>query len=164
MVTHRSVAALTAWAQERFTDAQRDGMLASTSLSFDLSVFEILVTLALGGRIVLVENVLALSDPDLAHEIAFVNTVPSALSELLRAVQLPSSVHTVALAGEALPATLVERLYAHDTIDQVWNLYGPAAAGNTGVRGRPSPASCARGGGGRAAAGRHRPRARLSES
>jgi amino acid adenylation domain-containing protein len=126
MVTHRSVAALTAWAQERFTDAQRDGMLASTSLSFDLSVFEILVTLALGGRIVLVENVLALSDPDLAHEIAFVNTVPSALSELLRAVELPSSVHTVALAGEALPATLVERLYARESIDQVWNLYGPS--------------------------------------
>jgi amino acid adenylation domain-containing protein len=126
MVEHGSVAQLTRWAEERFTDAQRDGMLASTSLSFDLSVFEILVTLALGGRIVLVENVLALSDPGLPHEIAFVNTVPSALSEVLRAGELPSCVHTVALAGEALPATLVERLYAHDSIDQVWNLYGPS--------------------------------------
>ena len=126
MVEHRSVAQLTSWAEQRFTDAQRDGMLASTSLSFDLSVFEILVTLALGGRIVLVENVLALSDPDIAHEIAFVNTVPSALSELLRAVELPSSVSTVALAGEALPAPLVERLYAHESIGEVWNLYGPS--------------------------------------
>jgi len=150
MVEHGSVAQLTMWAQKRFTDAQRDGMLASTSLSFDLSVFEILVTLALGGRIVLVENVLALSDPNLAHEIAFVNTVPSALSELLRAVELPSSVHTVALAGEALAAPLVERLYAHESIDQVWNLYGPSedttysteylcVAGQRPLIGRPLP-------------------------
>ena len=126
MVEHRAVAQLTAWAHATFTDAQRDGMLASTSLSFDLSVFEILVTLALGGRIVLVENVLALSDPDFGQEIAFVNTVPSALSELLRAGELPSCVRTVALAGEALPASLVERLYAHESIDEVWNLYGPS--------------------------------------
>lgn len=126
MVEHRSVAQLTRWAQERFTDGQRDGMLASTSLSFDLSVFEILVTLALGGRIVLVEDVLALSDPGIGHEISFVNTVPSALSELLRVVEMPSSVRTVALAGEALPGPLVERLYAHDSIEEVWNLYGPS--------------------------------------
>jgi amino acid adenylation domain-containing protein len=126
IVEHRSVAQLTAWAEATFTDDERDGMLASTSLSFDLSVFEILVTLALGGRVVLVEDVLALSDPDFRHEIAFVNSVPSALSELLRARDLPASVHTVALAGEALPSALVDRLYAQQSIRAVWNLYGPS--------------------------------------
>jgi amino acid adenylation domain-containing protein len=126
MVEHRSVAHLTAWAEATFTDDERDGMLASTSLSFDLSVFEILVTLALGGRIVLVEDILALSDPDFGHEIAFVNSVPSALSELLRARELPGSVRTVALAGEALPSALVDRLYAQRSVRAVWNLYGPS--------------------------------------
>jgi amino acid adenylation domain-containing protein len=126
MVEHRSVAQLTAWAEATFTDDERNGMLASTSLSFDLSVFEILVTLALGGRIVLVEDILTLSDPDFRHEIAFVNSVPSALSELLRAGDLPGSVHTVALAGEALPSALVDRLYAQQSIRAVWNLYGPS--------------------------------------
>jgi amino acid adenylation domain-containing protein len=126
MVEHRSVAQLTAWAEATFTDDERDGMLASTSLSFDLSVFEILVTLALGGRVVLVENVLTLSAPGFRHDIAFVNSVPSALSELLRGRDLPQSVRTVALAGEALPSALVDRLYAHKSILAVWNLYGPS--------------------------------------
>jgi amino acid adenylation domain-containing protein len=126
MVEHRSVAQLTAWAEAAFTDDDRNGVLASTSLSFDLSVFELLVTLALGGRVVLVEDVLALSAPDFRHEITFVNSVPSALSELLRAGDLPGSVRTVALAGEALPSALVDRLYALPSIRSVWNLYGPS--------------------------------------
>jgi amino acid adenylation domain-containing protein len=152
MVEHRSVAQLAAWAQVTFSDEQRDGMLASTSLSFDLSVFEILVTLALGGRVVLVEDILALSDPGFAHEVAFVNSVPSALSELLRAGELPASVRTVALAGEALPAALVDRLYAQQSIRDVWNLYGPSedttystahrcVAGERPLIGRPLPAT-----------------------
>jgi amino acid adenylation domain-containing protein len=126
MVEHRSVAQLTAWAEQTFDDGDRDGMLASTSLSFDLSVFEVLTTLALGGRVVIVDDVLALSDPEFHHEIAFVNSVPSALNQLLLAGPLPVSVRTVALAGEALPATLVERLYAQPSVSAVWNLYGPA--------------------------------------
>ena len=126
LVEHRSVAQLTAWAERTFTDADRDGMLASTSLSFDLSVFEILVTLALGGRIVLVEDVLALAEPDFRARVAFVNSVPSAVSALTQMGDLPETVRTVALAGEALPATLVQRLYAQRSIDAVWNLYGPS--------------------------------------
>ncbi|HEY2778363.1 MAG TPA: amino acid adenylation domain-containing protein [Gaiellaceae bacterium] len=126
MIEHRSVAQLTAWAERTFDDSERDGMLASTSLSFDLSVFELLTTLALGGRIVLVDDVLALSDPEFRHEVAFVNSVPSALSQLLLTGPLPTTVRTVALAGEALPGSLVERLYAHASVSTVWNLYGPA--------------------------------------
>ena len=150
IVEHRSVAHLTAWAEATFAPQERDGMLASTSLSFDLSVFEILVTLALGGRVVLVEDILALSDPDFGHEIAFVNSVPSALSELLRARDLPGSVQTVALAGEALPVALVDRLYAQASVRAVWNLYGPSedttystthrcVAGERPLIGRPLP-------------------------
>ena len=126
MIEHRSVAQLTAWAEQTFGEDERDGMLASTSLSFDLSVFEILTTLALGGRIVLVDDVLSLSDPGFDREVAFVNSVPSALSQLLLAGPLPATVRTIALAGEALPATLVDRLYAHVSVGAVWNLYGPA--------------------------------------
>jgi amino acid adenylation domain-containing protein len=125
MIEHHSVAHLTAWSEATFSAEERDGMLGSTSLSFDLSVFELLATLALGGRVVLVENILALSDPDFAGDVVFVNSVPSALAELLRTRALPPSVQTVALAGEALPAELVERLYAQPSVRDVWNLYGP---------------------------------------
>lgn len=154
MIEHRSVAQLTAWAEQTFDDDERDGMLASTSLSFDLSVFELLTTLALGGRIVLVDDVLALSDPEFGHQIAFVNSVPSALGQLLLTGPLPATVRTVALAGEALPAALVDRLYAHASVGAVWNLYGPAedTTYSTAHRcvpnrrpliGRPLPGTCA---------------------
>ncbi len=126
MVEHGSLAHLTWWAEQTFTDDERDGILASTSLSFDFSVFEILVTLALGGRIVLVEDISALSEPDFPHQIAFVTAVPSALSELLRARDLPGSVRTVAVGGEALPPALLARLYAQQSVRAVWNLYGPS--------------------------------------
>jgi amino acid adenylation domain-containing protein len=153
LVEHRSLAQLTAWAERTFTDAERDGMLASTSLSFDLSVFEILVTLALGGRVVLVKDVLALAEPDFRGRVAFVNSVPSALSALTRTRDLPDTVRTVALAGEALPGGLVERLYAQPSIESVWNLYGPsedttystAYRCEPGLRpliGRPLPGTC----------------------
>jgi amino acid adenylation domain-containing protein len=150
MIEHRSLAQLTAWAERTFGDDERDGMLSSTSLSFDLSVFELLTTLALGGRIVLVDDVLALSDPEFDHDVAFVNSVPSALSRLLLAGPLPATVQTVALAGEALPEALVARLYAHASVSAVWNLYGPAedttystahrcAPGRRPLIGRPLP-------------------------
>ena len=35
-------------------------MLAATSISFDLSVFEMFLPLSLGGRVIVVENALAL--------------------------------------------------------------------------------------------------------
>ena len=150
MIEHRSVAHLTAWGEATFGGEERDGVLASTSLSFDVSVFEILVTLALGGRIVLVEDILVLSDPDLAPQVTFVCGVPSALSELLRARELPQSVRTVALAGEAVPAALVDQLYAQPSVHAVWNIYGPTedttystahlcAPGQRPLIGRPMP-------------------------
>jgi len=125
LIEHGSVAALARWAGETFLDRERDGVLASTSLSFDLSVFELLVTLALGGRVVLVRDLLELAEPDVDPSVRLVNTVPSALSALLRQRPLPESVTTVALAGEALPQTLVDRLHEHPAVRAVWNLYGP---------------------------------------
>jgi amino acid adenylation domain-containing protein len=126
LIEHGSVAALARWASETFSDSERDGVLASTSLSFDLSVFELLVTLALGGRVVLVRDLLELAERDGDPAVTLVNTVPSALSALLRQRPLPESVTTVALAGEALPQTLVDRLHEHPAVRAVWNLYGPS--------------------------------------
>ena len=59
-------------------------MLASTSICFDMSVFEIFATLAAGGKILLAENALALPDLAAKEEVALVDTVPSAMAELLR--------------------------------------------------------------------------------
>src|SRR6185369_12111702 len=55
-----------------------------------------------------------------------VNTVPSAMTEILRLGALPASVRTVNLAGEPLPALLAADLYRQPQVRRVWNLYGPS--------------------------------------
>jgi amino acid adenylation domain-containing protein len=125
-IEHRSAAALVAWAREEFSAEELSGVLASTSVCFDLSVFEIFVTLALGGKILLADNALALPSLPEAGEVRLLNTVPSAAAELVRSGGLPASVRTVCLAGEPLPAALAARLYATGTVERVLNLYGPS--------------------------------------
>src|SRR6185369_1630565 len=58
-----------------------------------------------------------------------INTVPSAIAELVRMNALPDSLTTVALAGEALPDSLVEDIYRIGTVSKVYNLYGPTESG-----------------------------------
>ena len=121
-ISHRSAAALLAWAQSCFPAHLLVGVLASTSICFDLSIFELFLPWSCGGTVVLAEDVLHLAT---AQAVTLVNTVPSAVSALLRAGSLPTTVRTVTLAGEALPATLVQQLYAQEGVQQVYNLYGP---------------------------------------
>ncbi|HEY4572773.1 MAG TPA: condensation domain-containing protein, partial [Thermoanaerobaculia bacterium] len=52
-ITHRSAVALVRWAAERFSADELAGVLASTSISFDLSVFELFVPLSQGGTVLL---------------------------------------------------------------------------------------------------------------
>ena len=54
-----------------------------------------------------------------------INTVPSAMAELLYMGAVPDSVKTVNLAGEALSDKLVEEVYATTHAEKVYNLYGP---------------------------------------
>jgi amino acid adenylation domain-containing protein len=124
-IEHRSAVALALWARETFSAAELSGMLAATSVCFDLSVFEIFAPLAWGGRVILAENALALPDLPAAGEVRLLNTVPSAAAELVR-LGLPASIRTVCLAGEPLPAALAASLYATGTVERVLNLYGPS--------------------------------------
>lgn len=125
-IEHRSTAALIRWASKVYTAAELAGVLASTSICFDLSVFELFVTLCLGGMVILAENALQLPQLSAAHQVTLVNTVPSAIAALLRTKGIPASVKTVNLAGEPLQNRLVQDLYQIPTIRQVYNLYGPS--------------------------------------
>jgi amino acid adenylation domain-containing protein len=125
-IAHRSAVAFVAWARTAFTDAELSAVLVSTSLCFDLSIFEIFVPLSLGGSIVVVENVLQAAEAAEAHPVSLINTVPSAIAELLRAGAVPTSVRTVNLAGEPLPTALVNELSALPHIERVNDLYGPS--------------------------------------
>ncbi|MET0400041.1 MAG: amino acid adenylation domain-containing protein, partial [Longimicrobiaceae bacterium] len=125
MIRHSSVVVLLHWLRESVSDAERSAVLFSTSVSFDVSVAEVFGTLAWGGRLVLVENALALADLPAGEEVVYASMVPSAAAELLRAGGIPASVRTLNLGGEALPHPLAQELYALGTVERVGNLYGP---------------------------------------
>jgi len=126
-IAHRSTVALLHWAEEVFRAEDLAAVLASTSICFDLSVFELFVPLSRGGKVILTENALQLPNLPAAEEVTLINTVPSAITELLRAGgDLPASVRTVNLAGEVLRTQLVQRIYQQDTIQRVFDLYGPS--------------------------------------
>jgi amino acid adenylation domain-containing protein len=128
MIGHRNASAMIQWARHFFSKHNLAGVLASTSISFDLAVFELFVPLSAGGTVVLAENLLYLPAMLTASRVTLVNTVPSVLSEMLRLSPLPASVQTVNLAGEPLPPSLVQQLYQQETVQQVFNLYGPSEA------------------------------------
>ncbi len=121
-ITHASAVSLVRWAGTVFPAADLSGVLASTSVGFDLSVFELFVPLAHGGRVILAADALELPRLAAAGEVTLVNTVPSVLAELLRGGPLPPSVRTVNLAGEPLPGPLVRQVRSA----RVFNLYGPS--------------------------------------
>ena len=121
-ITHASAVALVRWAGTVFPAADLSGVLASTSVGFDLSVFELFVPLAHGGRVILAADALELPRLAAAGEVTLVNTVPSVLAELLSGGPLPPSVRTVNLAGEPLPGPLVRQVRSA----RVFNLYGPS--------------------------------------
>nr|QEO74679.1 condensation domain-containing protein [uncultured bacterium] len=125
-IAHESAVTLLHWARETFASEELQGVLASTSICFDLSVFELFAQLSWGGQVILAENALALPQLAAKEEVRLINTVPSVLSELVRLGELPAAVRVVNLAGEALPRSLVERLYQQETIERVVNLYGPS--------------------------------------
>jgi amino acid adenylation domain-containing protein/non-ribosomal peptide synthase protein (TIGR01720 family) len=124
-IEHGSTVALLSWASGIHTAEELSGVLLATSICFDLSVYELFLPLVRGGRVIVVENALALPAAPAAGEVRLINTVPSAIAALLRNGGIPSTVTTVNLAGEPLRAELVDALYARG-IQRVYDLYGPS--------------------------------------
>ncbi|QTL36669.1 non-ribosomal peptide synthetase [Pseudoalteromonas viridis] len=123
MVRHESVDALIQWSSLTF--GELDKVLASTSICFDISVFELFAPLACGGSVIMVDDIRALAEP-LGCEPLLINTVPSAAQELVKLGLIPKSVKVINLAGEPLTRKLVDSLYALEHIQAVYNLYGPS--------------------------------------
>ncbi|TCP59426.1 amino acid adenylation domain-containing protein [Tumebacillus sp. BK434] len=124
-IEHKSAVALVNWADETYSPEEYAGVLFSTSVCFDLSVYEMFVPLSLGGTILLADHALHLPLLPAKGEVTLINTVPSAIQELLRIGEVPPGVKVVNLCGEPLKGTIVHELYAIPTVEKVYNLYGP---------------------------------------
>ena len=93
-IEHRSAVTFIRWAEETFTTDELARVVASTSISFDLSIFELFVTLSLGGTVLMIENLLELPSMPADWSPTLINTVPAAMKELLEISHLPASVKT----------------------------------------------------------------------
>ena len=127
-VEHRNAGNFVQWAQTVFTREELARTLFATSMCFDLSIFEMFVPWSVGGAVVVAENIVSLPELSASGEVTLINTVPSAMTELVRSGAVPASVLTVNLAGEALQSSLVCDLYKTTQVRNVYNLYGPTEA------------------------------------
>jgi len=122
-----------AWMADRYGIGVDDVILHKTPLSFDVSVWELVLPLATGAAVVVAPPG-AHRDPEMVdalvreHGVTTIHFVPSMLAALLDLVtpRWPSVRH-VLCSGEALSVDLATR--AHRAIAApVHNLYGPAEA------------------------------------
>jgi len=123
-IEHANTNNFIAWALANFSTEQLANTLFSTSINFDLAVYELFVPLAAGTCITLVKDVLAVDA--ICDAVSLINTVPSGINALLGIDGIPVSTHTINLAGEPLKRALVERIFATTDVQTVANLYGPS--------------------------------------
>ncbi|MEV4118622.1 amino acid adenylation domain-containing protein [Micromonospora sp. NPDC049645] len=124
-VEHHSAAWFVSWAASTFAD--RFGrVLASTSLSFDVSVFELFGPLACGGCVEVVQDVLVLAGGGWSGSL--ISTAPSAMAGVLAAAETSATAQTVVLAGEALTGPVLRAVREAVPGAQVINAYGPTEA------------------------------------
>ncbi len=123
-ISHKSAVAMLNWAAATYTEIDYQRVLASTSINFDLSVFELFLPLSMGGTCVLVDNALSLLTQSI--KVSLINTVPSAIKTLLEQDAIPAGIKVINLAGEPLSGDTVNQLIQSGHCERVYNLYGPS--------------------------------------
>jgi amino acid adenylation domain-containing protein len=134
MVEHRNVVNFFA-AMDRVAGTEPGVWLAVTSISFDISVLELLWTLARGFTVVLqiVEDGLdAAGDYSIAaqmrrHRVTHFQCTPTLAKALTRSTETLAALKVVRklfLGGEALPLSLANQL-GNATDAEIFNMYGP---------------------------------------
>ena len=125
MLEHRNAVSFVSWCREFFTPEELVATAAITSISFDISIIEIFVPLAGGGRFVLLDDPIALGSAGADLGITLVSSVPSVIATVLDSGGIPPTVRGLMLGGESLQQALVERIYSQTKVGRVFDVYGP---------------------------------------
>ncbi|MFD3841758.1 amino acid adenylation domain-containing protein [Streptomyces sp. NPDC058642] len=126
LATHRNAVEFVEWTHAEFKPDRLAKVLFSTSLNFDVSVFEIFSPLLCGGRVEIVENLLALTDGT-ARDAGLISGVPTVMATVL-AERPAVSPHIVALGGEPISEQLRADVEAAFPGARLVNFYGPTEA------------------------------------
>lgn len=137
MINHRGAVNTIIDINRRFNVTPNDKVLALSSLSFDLSVYDIFGTLAAGGTIVIPESS---REPDPAdwskviaqHQVTIWNSVPALMQMMVDYAaensQVLSNLRLVLLSGDWLPLTLPTQIQTLAKDAQVISLGGATEA------------------------------------
>jgi amino acid adenylation domain-containing protein len=106
----------------------RDIMLAVTTLSFDISVLELIVPLTVGGKVILAASQDVFDGTKLnrlieRHGVTVMQATPATYRVLLAAGWSGSAELKILCGGEALPKDLAKKLLRR--CRELWNMYGP---------------------------------------
>ncbi|WP_309228223.1 AMP-binding protein, partial [Streptomyces lunaelactis] len=127
MIQHGSLVNLATFMIRELGMRNESASLALTSLSFDISVAEIICPLLAGGRAViasesLTRNGLALAKMVAEHGITFMQATPAGWQIFLDTIGAPQEITAVS-GGETMPTQIAESLIQHFRFPQ--NAYGP---------------------------------------
>ncbi|MBB4685799.1 non-ribosomal peptide synthetase [Amycolatopsis jiangsuensis] len=129
VVPQSAVVGLAAWAQAELGATALRSVLATTSLNFDVSVFEIFAPLLSGGTLELTTDLLEPArSPDRDWAPSAISGVPSVLDALVSTSDLRLETGLVVPAGEALSAGLLRKIRETLPGAEVLNAYGPTEA------------------------------------
>jgi amino acid adenylation domain-containing protein len=135
MVPHRAVVNRLEWGKEAWGRRADEVVFQATSLSFDVSIWELFRPLAAGARVVLARPGKEGDSGDLAtplrrHGITRAHFVPSLLRHFLDVHEAPgrTALEQVVCAGEPLPMALLREVRERLPGVEVHNLYGPSEA------------------------------------
>ncbi|MCI0399375.1 MAG: amino acid adenylation domain-containing protein [Chloroflexi bacterium] len=134
MISHRTIFTFINWCAETFQISSADRVTGHAPLHFDLSTFDMYVTIQAGGTVVLVPEKLSVIPVQLAQllqdeRITVTYLVPSILSLMVQYGRLEthdfSFLRLVLFAGEVFPIKYLRRLVAAVPQADYYNLYGP---------------------------------------
>lgn len=134
MISHRTIFTFINWCYETFHPTPSDRITSHAPLHFDLSTFDIYVTIKAGGTVVLVPEKLSIFPVQLVRllqdeRITVTYLVPSILSLMVSYGKLNdhdlSSLRTILFAGEVFPIKYLRLLVTAIPGADYYNLYGP---------------------------------------
>ncbi|SEG95659.1 amino acid adenylation domain-containing protein [Nonomuraea solani] len=128
-ITHDGMTNLLRWSTARFGPDGLARTLLTTSLGFDVSVFELFAPLVCGGTVEVLQDALALADrPAGAPRATLVSGVPSVLDQLTAREHRCTRAETVVFAGEGLSPRVAAAVKRATGAARIMNIYGPTEA------------------------------------
>ena len=134
MISHRTIFTFLNWCAQTFDLSENDRITSHAPIHFDLSTFDIYVTLMVGATIILVPENLSVFPVQLVkllkdERVSVTYLVPSVLSMMVNYGSLDkhdlSRLRLVLFAGEVFPMKYLRRLVGALPQAEYYNLYGP---------------------------------------